>query len=242
MRRAVSFLTGPFLLSPYVFGQPPEPGAFLRQVERHFSAWDLDHDGKLSFAEIDAACTDPSLTGEAGAAAATLRKDFELHDRTLAEYGAALAPSGKTGKAREKAFAANLQKLEGMDRRVFPSALPKGAQLAQGRLGDCFLLAGVGTMAQVQPERLQRLVEELPGGKTAVHLGNGDRVELPLPTDAEVLIGSTTRGDGVWGNVFEKAIGGVSFAPEKEGRVRLALRDHRRRRVAPHAAAKKDDK
>ena len=185
-----------------------EVGPFLQQIRTHFTAWDGDKDGKLSFGEIELACTDPTVKGQAAVAAATMRNLAKLRGLTLDEYTTALMTTeGGKPNTFESSFAAAEKKLAGINREVFPSGMPKGGQLAQGKLGDCFLLAGVGTMAQVQPQRLKKLVDELPDGKTAVNFGNGEKVVLPLPTDAEVLIGASTRGDGVWGNVFEKAIG-----------------------------------
>lgn len=198
-------------------GDAPEENVFLTQVRSHFADWDRDHDTKLSFSEIDRALADPEVKGPAAVAAATLRFNFKLHDLGLSEYADALTrvDVGKKSNGFQDSFAAFSKKLAGIDRRVFPAGLPKGAQLAQGHLGDCFLIAGVGTMAQVQPDRLKAMVEERPDGNTAVTFGNGQRVELPAPTDGEVLIGSTTRGDGVWGNVFEKAIGQRYLAHQK---------------------------
>jgi hypothetical protein len=62
------------------------------------------------------------------------------------------------------------------------------------------------------------MVAELPDGRTAVHLGNGETVTLPSPTDGEVCIGAGTLNDGVWGNVFEKAIGHVLLERQRSGK------------------------
>ena len=200
------------LLASAAVAQTMQPtaraGPFLQQIQSHFAAWDADKDSRLSFSEIELACTDPSVKGPAAVAAATMRNLMKLRGLTLDEYSAALTET-ENGKANgyEADFEKAEKKLAEMNRDVFPNGVPKGGQLAQGRLGDCFLLAGVGTMAQVQPQRLKKFVDELPDGKTVVTFGNGQKVVLPLPTDAEVLIGSTTRGDGVWSLVLEKAIG-----------------------------------
>ncbi|MGC4033336.1 MAG: hypothetical protein QM754_16715 [Tepidisphaeraceae bacterium] len=214
MRRIALAAATLLALSEISFGQTTRTvpaGPFLEQIKTNFTTWDRDKDGKLSFDEIELACADPKVKGPTAAAAATMRNLAKLRGLTLAEYTAALttltAEDRDNVNNYEASFTAALKKLNGINRQIFPAGLPKGDQLAQGKLGDCFLLVGVGTMAQTQPERLKALIEPLPGDKFAVNFKDGKRIELPMPTDAEVIIGSSTRGDGVWGNAFEKAIG-----------------------------------
>lgn len=53
---------------------PQQPPTFAAVVTAHFAAWDTDHDGTLSNAEIDALCTAPDVHGEEAAAAASLKR------------------------------------------------------------------------------------------------------------------------------------------------------------------------
>ena len=201
--------------------EPATPaGPFLEQVESYFAAWDTNHDGTLSFDEIEVAVDDANVKGPTAAAAATLRMRAVLRGKTLTDYRELLtkADAGQSLNEHEAGYAAALKKLGEIDHAVFPAGLPKGSQVAQGKLGDCFLLASVGTLAQTDPQRMKSLVSESGDGKVTVKFGDGKPVTLPVPTDAEMIIGSTTRSDGVWSNVFEKAIGRRMLDNQKTGK------------------------
>ena len=192
-----------------------QPGGFIAQVRLHFAGWDADHDGALSEAEIERALDDPAMTGPAGAAIATIRRSYYAYARyrplTLDRL-TATAAAGDAARVPpyESFFAADLKKIDKTNRDLFATGKPDLETLGQGRLGDCFLLAPVGTVAFCQPERMKQMVTVQTDGQYAVHFGNGQTVTLPPPTDAEVAIGANahnTMNDGVWANVFEKAIG-----------------------------------
>ncbi len=55
-------------------GQSDARPTFARIVEQRFEAWDLDHDGSLSAAEIDGLCVNAEIRGPEAAAAATLKR------------------------------------------------------------------------------------------------------------------------------------------------------------------------
>ncbi len=203
---------------------------FLTEVRTHFAGWDADHDGTLSATEIERALADPAVTGPAAAAAATLRRSFYAYPKfrpiTLAtltaavDHGPIADASGKP-PPYEAMFEADLRKIQRTKRALFVSGLPRVETLGQGHLGDCFLLAPVGTVAACEPERMKQMVTELPGGKVAVHFGGDRIVTVAAPTDGEVVIGANAAGganDGVWGNLFEKAIGQVMLDRQKASR------------------------
>lgn len=52
---------------------PPKP-TLSSIVEKQFDAWDLDHDGTLSAAEIDSRCVDPEVKGAEAATVAALKR------------------------------------------------------------------------------------------------------------------------------------------------------------------------
>ena len=201
-------------------------GGFLRQVTAHFPQWDADHDGVLSANEIELALDDPANTGPAAAAAATLRRAIRANSKispvtvdslTKAVDGPA-DPGAPKPPAYEATFRAAVRKIAATKRDLFAAGGPHVATLGQGRLGDCFLLAGVGTIAACQPDRLRRMMTVRPDGQVAVQLGAGEPVVLPPPTDGEIVIGanaSNTYNDGVWANVLEKAIGHVYLGRQK---------------------------
>ena len=190
--------------------------AFLSEIRSHFAAWDADHDGKLSFGEIDVACTDPAVKGDTAAAAATLRNVAKLRNLMPAEYATALADPSADGKPNGyvRAFEANQKTIAMLKRDLF-AAPPEPDMLGQGRLGDCFLLAGLGTLCHADPARLQKMITATPGGNTHVAFGNGQTVVLPAPTEAEACIGAHTRNNGLWANAFEKAVGARFMAHAK---------------------------
>lgn len=189
---------------------------FLDVVKENFAAWDRDKNAELSGDEIELAVHNPAVKGHAAAAAAALRRAVRAeHARlpvTLAKLVAEIPYDAKS-KAEPKPanyeglYDSALAKIAATKREIFVSDKPSVDGLHQGRLGDCFLLAGLGTMAHCYPERLKQMIEPTTDGQIAVTFGSGQRVVLPPPTDAEIVIGAETGNDGVWANVFEKAIG-----------------------------------
>ena len=210
----------------------PTGNGFLQQVRARFQQWDGDHDGTLSADEIERALADPANAGPAGAAAATLRRSFYSYSKfrpiTLSHLTAAVdhdpsvtAEGQPKVPPYEAMYEADLKKIERTDRAVFATGLPRVETLGQGRLGDCFLLAGVGTVAACEPERMKGMVTPLPDGRVKVQFGGGQSVTVPAPTDGEIAVGADAYGsadDGVWGNLFEVAIGQVMLDRQRKPR------------------------
>ena len=202
------------------------PSGFLEQVSAHFARWDGDHDGVLSADEIELALADPANQGPAGAAAATLRRAIRANPKispvTLDRLTTAVnGPADLKPPAYEAIYQSALKKIATTNRDLFAPGDPHVQTLGQGRLGDCFLLAGVGTLAACQPDRLRRMIAVDPDGRVAVTFGTGQRVVLPPPTDGEIVIGANAHNsfnDGVWANVMEKAIGRVYLDRQKTPR------------------------
>jgi hypothetical protein len=105
----------------------------------------------------------------------------------------------------ERADACHIR--SGLNRALFADGGPKVETVAQGNLGDCFLIASLGACAYRSPERLTKFMQLQPNGKVLVNYGNGRQVELDPPTDAEILIGVRSGNTGIWANVYETAIG-----------------------------------
>lgn len=89
------------------------------------------------------------------------------------------------------------------------SDLPRAEAISQGKLGDCFLLATLGTVAARDPQRLKRMFKPLPEEKVGVTLGTGRKLVIDMRTDAEICIGARNDNDGMWAIAFEKAIGTI---------------------------------
>jgi hypothetical protein len=176
---------------------------FIGQVKANFSSWDLDHDGVLSVDEIEKALDDPAVKGPSAAAVASLRQAVyaqpAIKPITLEKLIDAVDDKGTINPkppAYRGMYAAALKKIETRHREVFVSETPRVETLGQGRLGDCFLLAPLGTVAYCQPKQLVDMLQPKPDGTIAVHFGDGETVALPAPTDGEIVIGASTLDDG----------------------------------------------
>lgn len=195
-------------------GSAPRQDGFLDVVRDHFAAWDTNHDGALSPEEIERALDDPATKGPAAAAVTSLRRAIRASPQvspvTIDSLAAALdhgAAATVKPPRYQAMFDAALRKITDTNRDIFVSGQPRVETLAQGRIGDCFLLAPLGTFAASQPQRLKQMISDADDGKIAVHFGDGKTVVMTPPTDGEVAIGAGTLNDGIWANVFEKAIG-----------------------------------
>jgi hypothetical protein len=199
----------------------PAGGDFLDQVKANFAGWDTDHDGELSATEIELAVHDPRTHGASAAAAAALRRairaDSSAGPFTLEKIKRYIDDKTKFGAAArfEPMYEAARRKIDACHRVLFVSGAPKLQTLAQGRLGDCFLLATLGSLVEKDPQRLTRMLTSAGDGNFAADFPGRPKVLLPLPTDAEVAIGATTQNDGTWANAFETAVGQVLLDRQK---------------------------
>ncbi len=188
--------------------------AFLSEVDAHFKAWDLDHNGALSIAEIEKSVASPQFKGPAAAAIASLRravrtKEFNLPSLKLDEIQKLVPkPKSRTDVPDlEGMFDAALRKIQqGSSELVGPAKLGLDC-LEQGKLGDCFCLAPMGAMLNRNPDDVARMFSLSNDGFVSVTLGGGRVLRVPLPTDAERALMATTDGSGVWVNCYEKAVG-----------------------------------
>ena len=203
-----------------VCGQQPAKSEFAEQVRQYFQKWDADGDGSLTTDEIELAVADPKMKGKAAAAALrrAIRANPEVKSLSLQQivdavpYRANAIPKLLN---LDTQFAANLERIEKARRELFVSDMPKVECIGQGRLGDCFLLASLGTVAANDPARLKNMLKALPDGKVEVTLGTGRKLVLDMPTDGEMCIGARNQNDGMWALVYEKAIGTIYLERQK---------------------------
>lgn len=187
---------------------------FFDQVKLHFKKWDSDGNGELSVNEIELSVHNTKVKGKAAAAAASLRRGVRANRNfapvTLQKLAVSLQTKSTTENPQprfESMYEAGVKKLQEVNRQLFTADAPAVESISQGRLGDCFLLASLGTCAYRCPERLREFMKELPDGRVEVTYGDGRKVIMEGPSDGEIIIGATSRGTGTWTNMYEKAIG-----------------------------------
>ena len=197
---------------------------FIEQVKSHYGEWDTNHDNTLSVNEVELALGNPAIQGEEAAAVASLRRGMlgkGIKTLTLEQLIASVPYDSKITPAPpqyDSMYEASLTKINGAKRELFATGEPELDALGQGRLGDCFLLAALGTYVNHDPQGLKKMMQVQPDGQVAVTFGTGERVVLPAPTDGEVVIGALTRNQGTWANMFEKSVGRVFLEGQKAPR------------------------
>lgn len=181
--------------------------AFLDTVAANFSLWDTNHDRILSTGELDAAIENPAYRGPAAAALAALRRaSFATNAPPLT-----LANIRKLADNKDLKLRAFYSQSLGRIKRVthhelFASGLPRLTTIHQGRMGNCFCLAPLGAMVYRDPREVAAWFEIQSNGNVLVKMPAG-AVEVPPPTDAELAFASGNSQDGIWVNLYEKAIG-----------------------------------
>lgn len=208
-----------------VRAQAEKKSEFLDQVRLNFARWDADKDGVLVTHEIERAVADPQVKGLPAAAVAALRRAIRA-SRSVESLSVAQIEENVLRRATatpkllnlEDLYRANLERIQTARRELFVSEKPVVECVSQGRLGDCFLLATLGTVAARDPDRLKRMFRLLEDGKVEVTLGTGRKLVLDMPTDAEMCIGARNRNDGMWALLFEKAIGTIYLERQKTPR------------------------
>jgi len=192
--------------------QKDAPEGFLEQVTTHFAQWDLDHDGELSVSEIDSAVSDPKTTGESAAAIVALKqatrsKKFMLPALTLENLKMlSQAAPDKEKPNFTKLYTAAHKKIHKTRRDLFASGLPKLETVRQGRLGDCFCLAPLGAMLARSPQEVADRFVAQPDNSYQFLFGKSP-VHVTAPTDAEMALTAASVQDGLWINLYEKAVG-----------------------------------
>lgn len=94
------------------------------------------------------------------------------------------------------------------DRPLFASGGPSDQDIDQGGVGDCWLMSGLGSMAQANQESIVRSVADLGDGTYGVAIGSSFyRVDGDMPVDSSGNLKYANLGvdDSVWVAVIEKA-------------------------------------
>lgn len=197
---------------------------FLAQVRSQFATWDLDRNDELSADEIELAVTNPKVKQKAAATAAALRRairsdrDVKFVTLPLIEDNVAGRSTTPTLPKLVPLYEACWERIQNTRRELFVNDMLDVTKLSQGRLGDCFLLASLGTAAARDPQRLKNMFKPLPNEQMEVTFGTGRKMVLDLPTDAEICIGARNHDDGLWAVAYEKAIGTIYLERQKTKR------------------------
>jgi hypothetical protein len=97
------------------------------------------------------------------------------------------------------------------DRPLFSRYGPIADDIFQGMLGDCYLLAALGSVAKANPQAIRNSIVELGDGTYAVQFTDGAtktfiRIDGDLPTDAWGLAyANFGRQQSIWVALMEKA-------------------------------------
>jgi hypothetical protein len=182
---------------------------FLAAVQKNFARWDLNHNGILSSNELDSAVADSHTTGPDAAAVAALKRASRTAKTPLPAFSitniAAITASRQPDLSQF--YLEGVKRLAGMtNRTLFASGLPRLETIHQGRLGNCFSLAPLGAMVYRDPAQVAAMFTVETNGDFSVRLGRRT-VEVAPPTDAEIAMSSSNEHDGIWVNVYEKALG-----------------------------------
>lgn len=97
---------------------------------------------------------------------------------------------------------------------LFSAAGPVFTDIEQGRVGDCYFMSALASIAKTAPDRIRQLVTDLGDGTFAVHFHNADGSDAVVRVDADFhrdpadgrLAYAGRRTDRVnWVSVVEKA-------------------------------------
>ncbi len=187
------------------------PSEFADIIERRFSKWDLNRDRLLVTAELNAAISDPAVKDADAAAVAALKRGLTgtpaltggLEKQELQDL-----VDGRTadGQQLQQLFTQALRQIQQAQPRLFAGGKPRLETIHQGQLGNCFVLAPLGAVLAVTPDRITEMFTDGPDGGYYVRFG---RYQIPVGrlTDAEVALTAGNQGAGAWVNVYEKAAG-----------------------------------
>ncbi len=209
---AVCLMSEPGIIAATPAENSAAAAAFVTSLSASFAAWDGDNDGTLAVIEIDHALADANIKGDAGAALAVVKrvsrsKTWTNIPRTLGNF-TSLATSAKTKDGPDLAamFADGQKRIANAPRELFTTHAPDLKCLHQGKMGNCFSLAPLGSMLSRNPAQVKRMFTLNADGTYDVMIGKKS-THIAAPTDAEIALSSSTESSGLWSNVYEKAAG-----------------------------------
>lgn len=215
-RRTIRWALGLPSALAFCLSAPAETGdaaEFASVVTTHFAVWDRNHDGVLSTNELDVLVADPQIIHRAAAAVAALKR--ASRSRTLKvppltpPHLAAMATNKPAASQPDFArmYREGLTRLPKADgAKLFASGLPRLETIHQGKLGNCFCLAPLGAMVHRDPRQVAALFALQADGRYRLTLGKHTTIVV-APTHTELAMSASSEQDGIWINLYEKAVG-----------------------------------
>lgn len=184
-----------------------KPGNFAQTVQANFKKWDTDGDGTLSSTELQQQMVNPSNKGKNAAALAEVYGLVSGKHSTGPISMKGIQKYEKSGKA-EPQFQKFQQKLQqaAANPSLFGPNGPQASDINQGKIGDCWALSTLAAQATTDPASIQKMIQKNQNGSYTVNLPGGAQT-VSAPTPAELALGNSSQGHGIWANVMEKALG-----------------------------------
>ncbi|MFM7925437.1 MAG: hypothetical protein ACKPJJ_34870, partial [Planctomycetaceae bacterium] len=161
--------------------------------------------------EINQTVADPALRDADAAAIAALKRGLTGNPDATAgltkdQLQQLVDDRNADGLQFQELFTRAAQRIRQTQPRLFASGKPQLATIHQGQLGNCFVLAPLGAVLAVTPDRVPAMFTSGPDGGYYVRFG---KYQIPVPklTAAELALTAGNEGDGEWVNVYEKAAG-----------------------------------
>lgn len=90
---------------------------------------------------------------------------------------------------------------------VFNTGFVSTFQVSQGSIGDCYYLAAVASYAHMRGPELRGRIQPNRNGGATIRFGENTRITVSAPTDGELGYMASSRGNGTWLTLMEKAYG-----------------------------------
>lgn len=197
-----------------------------------FKTVDTDKDDKISKKELDDTIADPKLDAKLKPVLEFIQANFKQFEESTPGYkageteGVNLAavqsyveksrhsPDGDTSFVRSVQGVIDESTGPKMCRDLFgdktdPLKSIRPDAVKQGVLGDCYFLSALASLAQIQPEAINKMIQDNKDGTYTVTFPYTpkEKITVSKPTNQEILTYARGGEHGIWPAVMEKAYG-----------------------------------